>query len=397
MIRTSRIWLTIPGLLNCFIPNRPIFLLPIPIKGSAKAARMLSPAEQNRGRSARGIRVVAIGGGTGLSTILKGLKQYTVRTSEIAPSSFTPEAPVISDLTALVTVSDDGGSSGRLRRELGMLPPGDVRNCLVALSEDENFLSKLFQYRFSSSGDLEGHNFGNLFLAALTAMTGDFAVAVQQASEILATRGHILPATSANVQLEAIMDDGSHVLGETNINASQRRIVELQMVPANPEPLPQALAAIAAADVITMGPGSLFTSLVTNLLVRGIPEAIADSSAVKVFICNLMTEANESLHMKASDHIKAIYGHSPRRIFDYALVNTAPVSASMRERYAEEHAEQVEADIPAMEELGVKCIPGNFVMESHFARHATDRLCQELLLLANSARRSSELAPQALR
>jgi uncharacterized cofD-like protein len=358
---------------------------------------MPSSAEQNRDRSARGIRVVAIGGGTGLSTILKGLKQYTVRAGEVPSSSFTAETPFISDLTALVTVSDDGGSSGRLRRELGMLPPGDVRNCLVALSEDENFLSKLFQYRFSSSGDLEGHNFGNLFLAALTAMTGDFAVAVQQASEILATRGHILPATSANVQLEAIMDDGSHVLGETNINASQHRIVELQMAPPNPEPLPQALAAIADADVITMGPGSLFTSLVTNLLVRGIPEAIAASPAVKVFICNLMTEANESLHMKASDHIRSIYDHSPCRIFDYALVNTAPVSASMRERYAEEHAEQVDADIPAIEQLGVKCIPGNFIMESHFARHATDRLCQELLRLANSHLRPAELARQALR
>lgn len=353
---------------------------------------MSSPAEQNRGRSARGIRVVAIGGGTGLSTVLNGLKQYTVRAGEIAP-----DGPYISDLTALVTVSDDGGSSGRLRRELGMLPPGDVRNCLVALSEDENFLSKLFQFRFSSPGDLEGHNFGNLFLAALTAMTGDFAVAVKQAAEILATRGHILPATSANVQLKAIMDDGSQVLGETNINASRHRIVELQMVPPNPEPLPQALAAIAAADVITMGPGSLFTSLVTNLLVRGVPEAIAASPALKVFICNLMTEANESLHMKASDHIKALYDHSPRRIFDYALVNTAPVSASMRERYAEEDAEQVEADIPAMEQLGVKCILGNFIMESHFARHATDRLCQELVELAYSTRRPPELARQALR
>jgi len=358
---------------------------------------MASPAEQNRGRPARGIRVVAIGGGTGLSTLLKGLKQYTVRAGDAPPSSSAPEAVFISDLTALVTVSDDGGSSGRLRRELGMLPPGDVRNCLVAVSEDENLISKLFQFRFSSSGDLEGHNYGNLFLAALTAMTGDFAVAVKQASEILATRGHILPATSANVQLEAIMDDGSHVLGETNINASHHRIVELQMKPANSEPLPQALAAIAAADVITMGPGSLFTSLVTNLLVRGVPEAIANSPAVKVFICNLMTEANESLNMKASDHVKAIYAHSPRRIFDYALVNTAPVSASMRERYAEEHAQQVEADIPAIEQLGVKCIPGNFILESHFARHATDRLCQELLRLANSARRAPELAPQALR
>jgi uncharacterized cofD-like protein len=353
---------------------------------------MVSAAEQNRGRSAPGIRVVAIGGGTGLSTLLKGLKRYTVRAGEVQP-----QGTFISDLTAVVTVSDDGGSSGRLRRELGMLPPGDVRNCLVAVSEDENLLSKLFQYRFSKTGDLEGHSFGNLFLAALTALTGDFAVAVKQASEILATRGHIHPATSANVQLEAIMDDGSHVLGETNINASQRRIVELQMVPPNPDPLPQTLAAIAAADLITMGPGSLFTSLVTNLLVRGIPEAIAASHAVKVFVCNLMTEANESLNMKASDHVRAIYDHSPHKIFDYALVNTAPVSASMRERYAEEHAQQVEADIPAMEALGVKCIAGNFVLESHFARHATDRLCQEMLRLANLSGHTPDLAPQAIR
>ncbi|HZD94990.1 MAG TPA: gluconeogenesis factor YvcK family protein [Candidatus Sulfotelmatobacter sp.] len=348
-------------------------------------------AEQNRGRSAGSTRVVAIGGGTGLSTLLKGLKRYTVRATEIPP-----EGQFISDLTAVVTVSDDGGSSGRLRRELGILPPGDVRNCLVAVSEDESLLSKLFQYRFSSSGNLEGHNFGNLFLAALTAMTGDFAVAVQQASEVLATRAHILPATSANVQLEATMDDGSRVQGETRITASQRRIVELQMVPPHPEPLPQTLDAIARADVITMGPGSLFTSLVPNLLVRGVPEALAKARAVRVFICNLMTEANESLNMTASDHIKAIFNHSGK-IFDYALVNTAQVSASMRERYAEEHAEQVQADIEAVEQLGVKCIPGNFILESHYARHATDRLCQELLALAKFARPPADLASQALR
>jgi uncharacterized cofD-like protein len=353
---------------------------------------MASHAEQIRSRSAAGIRVVAIGGGTGLSTLLKGLKQYTVRAGD-GPR----EGQSISELTAIVTVSDDGGSSGRLRRELGMLPPGDVRNCLVAVSEDENLISKLFQHRFSSSGDLEGHNFGNLFLAALTAMTGDFAVAVKQASEILATRGHILPATSANVQLEATMDDGSRVAGETRITASQRRIVELHMVPANPEPLPQTLEAIARADVITIGPGSLFTSLVPNLLVRGISEAIAASRAVRVFICNLMTEANESLNMTASDHLKAIFKHSSSRIFDYALVNTAQVSASMRVRYAEEHAGQVEADLAAIEQLGVKPIPGNFILESHYARHATDRLCQELLRLAKFARHPADLASKALR
>jgi uncharacterized cofD-like protein len=325
----------------------------------------------------RGYRVVAIGGGTGLSTLLKGLKRYT------APPGDSPlQGAHVSDLTAVVTVSDDGGSSGRLRRELKMLPPGDVRNCLVALSEDENLLSKLFQHRFSSSGDLEGHSFGNLFLAALTAMTGDFAVAVKKASEILATRGHILPATSANVELEAIMDDGSRVVGETRINASEKRIVELTMVPANPEPLPETLKAIAAADIITIGPGSLFTSLIPNLLVRGIPEAIARARAVKVFICNLMTEANESLHMTASEHIRAIYAHSRPGLFNYALVNSAAVSAAMQERYAEERAEPVECDVAAIEALDVRCVDGNFIAEHEVARHATDRLCRELLRLA---------------
>lgn len=330
--------------------------------------------------AARGLRVVAIGGGTGLSTILKGLKKFT-----LAPGEPTRRAPFVSELTAVVTVSDDGGSSGRLRRELNILPPGDVRNCLVAVSADENLISKLFQHRFSGAGDLKGHSFGNLFLAALTAVTGDFAVAVKQASEILATRGHILPATVANVHLEALMHDGSRVAGETRITASEKRIVELHVVPEDPEPLPETLDAIAAADLITMGPGSLFTSLVPNLLVRGVPEAIAGSRAVKVFICNLMTEANESLHLTASQHIQALYTHARRPIFDYALVNSAPVSPRMKQQYAGEQAEQVECDVAAIEKLGVQCVTGDFVEENHFARHATDRLCQELMDLATHA------------
>jgi uncharacterized cofD-like protein len=337
-------------------------------------------------------RVVAIGGGTGLSTLLKGLKRYTVAAGETPPSG-----PHVSDLTAIVTVSDDGGSSGRLRRELKILPPGDVRNCLVAVSQDENLLSKLFQYRFSSSGDLEGHSFGNLFLAAMTAMTGDFAAAVKKASEILATRGHILPATSANVELEALMDDGSRVAGETSITASEKRIVELTMIPPSPEPPAETLEAIAAAEVITLGPGSLFTSLVPNLLVRGIPEAIARARAVKVFICNLMTEANESLHMSASEHIRAIYAHTPVKIFDYALVNSAPASAIMQQRYAEEGAEPVECDAEAIEKLGVKCVAGNFIEEHEYARHATDRLCRELLRLAQEAKKELTTVRTAVR
>lgn len=348
---------------------------------------MTPNSEPNSSGTSQGFRVVAIGGGTGLSTILKGLKHYTIASGELPTQS-----AYISDLTAVVTVSDDGGSSGRLRRELNMLPPGDIRNCLVAVAADENLISKLFQHRFSSSGDLEGHNFGNLFLAALTAMTGDFAVAVKKASEILATRGHILPATTANVELEAVMDDGSHVVGETQITASEKRVVELKTIPEEPLPLPQTLHAIADADLITLGPGSLFTSLVPNLLVHGVPEAIAGSRALKVFICNLMTQANESLHMTASDHIQAIYKHAGRRIFDYALVNSAPVSAKMKDQYAGEHAEQVACDVAAIEKLGVRCVTGNFVEENHFARHAADRLCQELLEILRIHRSSVSVA-----
>src|SRR5437667_3554989 len=219
--------------------------------------------------SGRGLRVMAIGGGTGLSTLLKGLKHFVSLPVERSPSK--TDEPVISELCAVVTVSDDGGSSGRLRKELNMLPPGDIRNCIVALSEDEALLSRLFQHRFLKGG-LEGHNFGNLFLAALTSITKDFGEAVRLSSEILLTRGHIYPATTANVELEALMEDGTRVRGETKITASKGRIKELFLDPPDVEPLPQTLEAIARADLITIGPGSLFTSLIPNLLVHGIPQ-----------------------------------------------------------------------------------------------------------------------------
>jgi uncharacterized cofD-like protein len=218
----------------------------------------------------------------------------------------TPQLPcLIRDLAAIVTVTDDGGSSGRLREDLKMLPPGDVRNCMVALSEDEHLLAKLFQYRFEQ-GDLEGHSFGNLFLAALSNITGDFAQAVQMSSQILATRGRIYPATNVDVTLAAQMADGSVVRGETSITASPHRILELRLEPADAPPLPGTLDAIANADLITLGPGSLYTSLITNLLVRGIPEAIAASKATRVYVGNLMTQANESLDLTASQHIEKI-------------------------------------------------------------------------------------------
>src|SRR5271167_4359895 len=231
------------------------------------------PLQRQPSAAARdGLRVVAIGGGTGLSTLLKGLKWYVRSSAE--RTSAESNQPNISDLCAVVTVSDDGGSSGRLRKELNMLPPGDIRNCIVALSEDEALLSRLFQHRFLKGSGLEGHSFGNLFLAALTSITKDFSEAVRLSSEILLTRGHIYPATTSNVELEALMEDGTRVRGETKITASKGRIKELFLVPPNVEPLPQTLHAIASADLITIGPGSLFTSLIPNLLVRGIPEAI---------------------------------------------------------------------------------------------------------------------------
>src|SRR5208283_533984 len=266
----------------------------------------------------RGLRVVAIGGGTGLATLLTGLKRFTLAPGE-TPSK-DADQQIIRDLCAVVTVSDDGGSSGRLSKELNMLPPGDIRNCIVALSEDEALLSQLFQHRFAKGSGLEGHSFGNLFLAALTSITHDFSEAVRLSSEILVTRGHIYPATASNIELEALMEDGARVRGETKITASKGRIQELFLVPPNVDPMPQTLDALASADIISIGPGSLFTSLIPNLLVHGIADAIVNSPATKVYICNLMTQANESLGLTAADHIRALNRHAGQQIFDYALI-----------------------------------------------------------------------------
>lgn len=328
------------------------------------------------------MRVVAIGGGTGLSTILKGLKRFVAPVTATHGSSEDCSDHVISDLSAIVTVSDNGGSSGRLRREFNMLPPGDIRNCIVALSEDETLLSRLFQHRFEKGSGLEGHSFGNLFLAALTSITGDFSEAVRLSSEILATRGHIYPATTANLELEAVTEDGARVLGETQITASRSRIRELFLKPPDVEPLPQTLDAIAKADLITIGPGSLFTSLIPNLLVRPIADGIANSGATKVYICNLMTQPNESLGRTASDHIRALDSHAGHPIFDFALINRTPVSAGMSAKYAAEGAAQVEADVDAVQQLGVRPILGDYLDEHEVARHAADRVASDLVSLA---------------
>ena len=329
----------------------------------------------------RALRVVAMGGGNGLSTLLHGLKRYVRSSSEAAADKLLA---YIADLSAIVTVSDDGGSSGRLRRELNLPAPGDVRNCIVALSEEEAMLSRLFRYRFPAGEGVGGHSFGNLFLSAMTAITGDFSQAIKYSSTILATRGHIYPATTSNAQLYAIMDDGSVVRGETNITASDRRIVELRMAPANAKPLPTSMEAIESAELITIGPGSLFTSLVPNLLVRDVSKAIAAAPAVKVFVCNLMTQANESLGLTASDHIRALYKHARREFFDFALVNRAPASPELAAKYAEQGQSQIEAEVQPIEALGVKPVLGDYLIEELradglIARHNTQRVAQDLL------------------
>src|SRR6266496_1451826 len=327
-----------------------------------------------------GLRVVAIGGGTGLSTLLKGLKRFVMTPAEC--ESAGPGVPVIRDLSAVVTVSDDGGSSGRLRKEFNMLPPGDIRNCIVALSEDEALLSKLFRHRFNKGSGLEGHSFGNLFLAALTSLTSDFSEAVRLSSEILLTRGHIYPATTSNIELEALMEDGSRVRGETKITASKGRIKELFLVPPDVGPMPQTLEAIANADLITVGPGSLFTSLIPNLLVRGISQAILESRATKVYICNLMTQANESLGLTAADHIRALNGHAQGQLFDYALINRQPVSAELKAKYAAEGACQIVNDLDEIEAMGVIPVLGDYLEEAGVARHNTTRAAHDVLALA---------------
>jgi uncharacterized cofD-like protein len=328
----------------------------------------------------RDLRVVAIGGGTGLSTLLRGLRRHVS-----APGLPRTDPAQITDLAAVVTVTDDGGSSGRLRKDFNMLPPGDLRNCMVALSEEEDMLVQLFAHRFRSGNGLNGHNFGNLFVAALTEITGDFAHAIQLASKILATRGRIYPVTTANATLVARMDDGSFVRGETNITASHRRIAELMLDPPGAAAVPETLEAIERADLITIGPGSLYTSLITNLLVQGIPQALANARGLRIFVCNLMTQANESLGLTASEHIERIYEHTRAPIFDYAIVNTAPFSAETLARYAAEQASPIVADIPRIEALGVRCIAGDFASEENVVRHNANRVTSALLALGTSS------------
>ena len=324
------------------------------------------------------LRIVAIGGGTGLSTLLHGLKQLVHCGKQTGSARL--------DITAIVTVTDDGGSSGRLRRDFDVLPPGDIRNCMVALSEDEALLSRLFQYRFSSGRGLKGHSFGNLFLTALTHLTGDFAKAVQLSNEVLASCGRIYPATASNVRLEAELIDGRIVAGESKISKSRSRIAAVRLVPGDCTPLPETLAAIARADLITLGPGSLFTSVLPNLLVHGIPEAIEASPAAKVYFVNLMSQPGETTGFTASQHVDAVQRHAGRRLLDYAVVNTVPITPEIRRRYAAERATPVENDMNEFDRLEVEVLPAPLAAQSNLARHDSAAAAQLIVDLAASHR-----------
>lgn len=327
------------------------------------------------------LRVVAIGGGTGLSALLHGLKQFAGPAMGSAPRL---------DITAVVTVTDDGGSSGRLRRDFDVLPPGDIRNCMVALSQDEALLSRLFQYRFESGRGLKGHSFGNLFLTALTHITGDFAEAVKQSSEVMASMGRIYPATKTNIALEAVLEDGTVVSGETNISRSRQRIVEIRLLPRHCRPLPETLEAIAQADLITLGPGSLFTSVVPNLLVRGIAAAIRKSMAVKACYVNLMWQPGETTEFRASDHLKVISQHARGKLLDYAVLNTGAIKPALRKRYARELAQPVENDMENICAMGVQVVTADLIAGADMARHDPQAVAQIAVRLAREGRRRRE-------
>ena len=329
--------------------------------------------------SPSGLRVVAIGGGNGLSCLLSGLKRFVGERSETGK--------LISKLSAIVAVTDDGGSSGRLRDERQMLPPGDIRNCMVALSEDSLLLSRLFRHRFSGSGGLAGHSFGNIFLAALTELTGDFAEAVRLSSEILASKGHIYPATTADVHLAAQLIDGSTVQGETKISQVGPKVKRLYLDPEECHPMPEAILAIREADVITIGPGSLLTSLLPPLLVHGVADAVANSLATKVFVSNLMTQPGETDGFSALKHLEILHVYAPQLDFDHVVLNSEEISADQKVKYASEGASQIGiGELEAVRHAyDVNVVYTNLLSDGEMVRHDADRLATAVLSCLVSA------------
>lgn len=308
--------------------------------------------------------VVAIGGGNGLSTMLRGLKTRT------------------ENLTAVVTVADDGGGSGVLRQEIGMLPPGDIRNCMEALANTEPLMERLLAYRFTE-GSLTGQAFGNLFLAAMNGISGSFDQAVTRMSQVLAITGRIMPVTNANVQLEAEFENGARVLGESKISDFKKkqdcRIDQVRLLPGNPPALPSVLEAIREADIIVLGPGSLYTSVIPNLLVDGVADAICESNALKIYVCNIMTQDGETEGYTASDHIAALLEHSAPGLVDVCLCNSDPVSPELMERYRAEDAAPIVVDRKAVVSMGVELVLRPLASDNTaFARHSSEKLADAI-------------------
>ncbi len=313
----------------------------------------------------RGPKIAAIGGGTGLSTMLRGLKKYT------------------KNLTAIVTVADDGGGSGMLRRDMGMPPPGDIRHCMEALANTEPIMEQLLTYRFQE-GSLTGQCFGNLILAALTGITGSFEDAIAELGQVLAITGRVIPVTGADVQLEAVFENGTRVVGESSISSFKKeqdcRISHVALIPEHPAALPEALDAIAGADLILLGPGSLYTSVIPNLLVDGVAQAISRSEAPKIYVCNIMTQDGETEGYTAADHLEALLSHGEPDLVDICLANSAPVQPELLSRYREEDAVPLTVDRERIRAMGLELVERPLSDEKgSYARHDPDRLAQAIL------------------
>ena len=321
-------------------------------------------------RAERGPRLVVIGGGTGLATLLRGLKLYS------------------SHLTAIVTVSDEGGSSGRLRRDMGILPPGDIRNCLLALADTEPVMERLFQHRFQQGSELAGHSFGNLFIAAMTEMSGDFEQAVHLFSQVLAVRGRVLPATLQDVRIKAHFADGTSVTGESLVAETGKPIAGIELEPPHPPALAEAITAILEAEAVIMGPGSLYTSIIPNLLVEGMVEALRQTEARVIYVCNVMTQPGETRGYSAVDHLQALLWATGPDVIDTMLMNGEPAPQARLMKYTEQGARPVAPDVKGVRALQVEPVVAPLLNETGLIRHDPDRLAQALLyLLANHKER----------
>ncbi len=320
----------------------------------------------------RGPAVTVLGGGTGLSVLLRGIKSVT------------------SNITAIVTVADDGGSSGRIRNDLGIIPPGDLRSCLVALADTEPLMEKLFQHRFGGAGDLAGHSFGNLYIAAMTEVLGDVELALKESSKVLAVRGQVLPSSARTIRLAAEMADGSVVEGESQIPLAGKPIRRVFIRPENAPPVASAIEAIENADACILGPGSLYTSVIPNLLVGGIADALRRTQAVKIYICNVMTQPGETDGYTASRHVQAIVDHVGPGLIDYVVVNGQEVALGLQETYARQGAYPVAVDTEAVEALGVKVVEANLISETVLVRHDPVKLSQTIMKMVFRLKASSE-------